>query len=414
MNPTRNFENQNIKKRIKRHVIGKTHRFFAATLPGHEPLCLDELLKAGIPAADAVAFAGGVEFTGRLYDAYLANLNLRTANRILMRLFTFTAFHFNQLEKALADLPWELFIRPDAVCDLHITSKQSRLIHTDAIGERVKKAVMQRLDADVFAGNRNRPGEVQQIFVRVRKDRFTVSLDTSGALLHKRGIKSQGGRAPVRETMAAAILRVAGYQAGEILIDPMCGTGTFSLEAAMMAKNIPAGWYRDFAFTHWPSFKPKQWRYIRQEAEKTITCRKTPVIFASDRDTIAIQKLDKIVCDHLLAGAIEVKEADFFTLRSRDFTALPGSPNQATHLNQPHRPGLIVVNPPYGHRLGSRKDAEQTVLRICQKLKHDFKGWKFALLLPDHGLLSKIPFTAAPHPLSHGGLTITLATGRIL
>jgi putative N6-adenine-specific DNA methylase len=398
VNPT-----QNLEKRIKRHVTGKSHRFFAATLPGHEPLCLDELLTAGI-STDPAARTGGVEFTGRLHDVYLANLNLRTANRILMRLFTFTAFHFNQLEKTLADLPWELFICPDAVCDLHITSKQSRLIHTDAIGERVKKAVIQRLDADVFAGNRNRPGEVQQIFVRVRKDRFTISLDTSGALLHKRGIKTQGGRAPVRETMAAAILLQAGYQAGEILIDPMCGTGTFSLEAAMMTKHIPAGWYRDFAFTHWPAFKPKQWHYIRQEAKKAITCRHTPVIFASDSDTIAIQKLDKIVCDHLLADAIKVKAADFFTLNSRDFPALPEKSDPA---------GLIVLNPPYGHRLGHRKDAEETVLRICQKLKHDFNGWKFALLLPDHFMLSKLPFTVDSRQLSHGGLTITLATGRI-
>ena len=385
-------------------MIGKTHRFFAATLPGFEALCRRELSRAEIPVTAADTAFGGVEFAGRLHHAYLANLHLKTANRVLMRLFTFSAVHFNQLDKILTDLPWELFIRPDADTRLHVTAKSSRLIHSDAIGQRFKTAIARRLNGEVADKHHAPAGAVQQIFVRVQKDRFTVSLDTSGELLHKRGIKTQGGKAPVRETMAAAIMMIAGYQTGDILIDPMCGTGTFSLEAAMTAKNIPAGWYREFAFMNWPAFKSNQWHHIRKQAEKNMVEMKRPAIFASDIDTAAVQKLDKIVGTHDLSDAVQVTAADFFTLTAKKFQIITKSPAAK---------GLIVLNPPYGRRLSSQKDAEKTILHICKKLKHDFKGWKTALLLPDPCLLSKIPFTVTSRPLSHGGLAITLASGRI-
>ncbi|MEZ4576889.1 MAG: THUMP domain-containing protein [Desulfobacterales bacterium] len=141
MGPIQNPENQNLEKRIKRHVIAKPHRFFAATLPGLEALCLDELKRTGIPATDAVVATGGIEFTGRLHDLYLANLTLRTTNRLLMRLGTFTAANFRQLEKKLDQVPWELFVTPEATCMLNVTSKQSRLIHTKAIEERFKNSM---------------------------------------------------------------------------------------------------------------------------------------------------------------------------------------------------------------------------------------------------------------------------------
>jgi len=406
MNPTQNLENQNLKKRIKRHVIAKSHRFFAATLPGLEPLCLDELERAGISPTDAAVTTGGIEFTGRLHHAYLANLNLRTANRVLMRLCTFTAANFRQLEKKLDQVPWELFVKPEAACMLNITSKKSRLIHTEAIGERFKSSMARKTvkTQDTAAGNHAPAGPAQQIFVRVQDDRFTVSMDSSGELLHKRGVKTHGGSAPVRETMAAAILMLAGYNPAAPLIDPMCGSGTFSLEAAMMAANIPAGWFRDFTFMDWPAFRPEKWRHIRRAAEKTILPAKSPVIFASDIDGAAVQKLSETVHSRHLSTAVRVREMDFFALMSRDIEKVSdGSENT----------GLIVLNPPYGRRLGSRNAAETSVGPICKKLNSDFKGWNVALLLPDQSLLSKIPFPVTTRQLSHGGLKITLATGFI-
>jgi putative N6-adenine-specific DNA methylase len=204
--------------------------------------------------------------------------------------------------------------------------------------------------------------------------------------------------------MAAAILMLAGYDPGAPLIDPMCGSGTFSLEAAMMAANIPAGWFRDFAFMDWPAFRPEKWRHIRRAVQKTIIPAKSPVIFASDIDGAAVQKLSETVHSRHLSTAVRVRKMDFFALMPRDIEVSSGVPEKT---------GLLVLNPPYGRRLGSWKAAETSVGRICNKLKSDFKGWHVALLLPDQDLLSKIPFPVTTRQLSHGGLKITLATGFI-
>lgn len=306
----------NIEKRIKRHVVGRSQTFFIATLPGIEPVCYNELRQLGIPLADAAVSKGGITFNGRLHDCYLANLKLRTANRILMRLFTFTASNFRQLEKKLSSMPWELYLSKNIACELNVTAAHSRLIHTDAIAERFKTSIVRQLDPSAAKSAENDAGHPQQIFVRVQDDEFTVSIDSSGELLHKRGVKISGGRAPVRETMAAAILDLAGYQPGDTLIDPMCGSGTFSIEAAMTAKNIPAGWYRKFAFMDWPSFQPLRWEHLRREAENKITTTAKPVIFASDTDADTIQKLSRLVQDNHLSDTINVSAADFLNCGS--------------------------------------------------------------------------------------------------
>jgi putative N6-adenine-specific DNA methylase len=243
----------------------------------------------------------------------------------------------------------------------------------------------------------------QQIFVRAENDLFTVSIDSTGELLHKRGLKTQGGKAPVRETIAAAILRLAGYQPGDPLIDPMCGTGTFSLEAAMIANHIPAGWYREFAFMDWPAFKPSRWEHIRREAEKRMTPVSAPIIFASDIDPENSEKLEQVIRKYHLSDTINVFSSDFFDLHPDNIHEL------ARHKHQ----GLIVLNPPYGRRLGSNDSSDNMFEQICKKLKKDFKGWKAAILILDKRLLKKIPFKTTTHDFFHGGLNITLVIGKI-
>lgn len=401
----------NIEKRIKRHVLGKPQDFYVSTLPGIERLCYEELARLGFSLPDTRPCKGGIEFAGRVHDCYLANLNLRTANRILMRLTAFYASNFRQLEKKLADLPWDLYLKNNSEFTLNITSRHSRLIHTGAIGERFTASLEKRINARPEGSEKSQvpdTGKSQQIFVRAENDLFTVSIDTSGELLHKRGLKIQGGKAPVRETIAAAILCLAGYQPGEPLIDPMCGTGTFSLEAAMIANNIPAGWYRPFAFMDWPSFRPSRWKHIRREAKKKITPVAGPVIFASDIDPENSRKLEQVVSKNNLATTINVFSSDFFDLRPRNIIReLQG------FCPEKHQ-GLIVLNPPYGRRLGAGKRIDKLFEQICKKLQHDFKGWKAAILVPDKHLVKTIPFKATVHDFFHGGLKITLITGKIL
>ena len=274
-----------IEKRIKRHVVGQAHDFFAVTAPGFEDLCRAELAALGLKGR---AVAGGVEFTGRLHEGYLANLSLRTANRVLMRVHSFQAVHFSELERQITAFAWELFLKPGSLHKIHVTTHHCRLHHTDAIAERIRKGIEGRLHPFGEAG----PAAVfQQVFVRGLHDRFTVSIDSSGANLYLRGIKTHTGRAPLRETIAAAALMRGGFTGVETLLDPMCGTGTFSLEAALIAKHIPPGWFREFAFTGWPGFRPQRWDHLRRKSAERFTALSAPLIFASDLDAEACAAL---------------------------------------------------------------------------------------------------------------------------
>jgi len=395
----------NIEKRVKRHVLGKIRSFFVSTLPGIEQLCFDELLSLGISMAGATPMKGGVEFRDRVHNCYLANLKLRTANRILMRIEIFRATNFRQLGKILTGLPWELYLHKDAACAVNVTSRHSRLFHKDAIADKVKESMAERWSlTNRYLENKQEISRFpQQIFVRAFNDRFTISIDSSGDLLHKRGLKIHGGKAPIRETIAAAILAEAGYHGNEPLLDPMCGTGTFSLEGAMIANHVPAGWYRNFAFMGWPCFRPSRWEYIRREAEKSIKRINKPIIFASDKDQNICLKLEKVIRENNLSGTISVLRRDFFDLQ----------PSDIKRLTKTERNGLVTINPPYGLRLGSKDNSEKTFIKICQKLKKDFKGWKIALIAPSRDLVKKVPFTVAAHDLFHGGLNLTFLTGRI-
>ena len=304
----------NIKKRIKRHLLGKRHFFFAVTPPGIEKRCLDELTALALSGPDALASRDGVTFSGRIHDAYAANLHLRTASRILMRISAFQATHFRQLVQKSAAIPWELYLHPQAAFKFHVTTRHSRLFHTDAVAARIEESLIERLHR--FAGTPNdfpdRTRICQQIFVRAADDRFVLSLDSSGELLYKRGLKTYGGRAPIRETIAAAILAAAGYTGNAPLVDPMCGSGTFSLEGALIANRIPAGWYRRFAFMDWPCFRPSRWNHIRRSAQAEIAPLTQPMILASDTDLRNIRRLEKIVRENALCSSIAIVGKKFF------------------------------------------------------------------------------------------------------
>jgi len=386
-------------KRIKRHVIGRARPYFAATAPGHETLCRGELTDLGLAATDACEVVGGVEFNGRLQDCYLANLHLRTANRVLMRVHQFGATGFRQFEKAAAEIPWELYLPAKTSPKILVTTKHCRLYHSEAVGERLLNSISKHSTAE--ASDRENQASIsieQKIFVRGVDDRFTVSIDSSGDHLHKRGLKKHSGRAPLRETIAAAALLQAGYRGGEPVIDPMCGSGTFSLEAALMAKNIPPGWYRQFAFSQWPSFRPSQWEYLKREAENHFNRNQAPLIFASDKDPAACRRLEKSLVDNQLADIIQVSNQDFFDFRPRDLT---------------DKTGLVTINPPYGRRLENRPQSERLFMDICNRLKQVYTGWKVVLISPNKQLAKKVPFKLKMHPISHGGLKPVLMVGTI-
>jgi putative N6-adenine-specific DNA methylase len=340
-----------------------------------------------------------VEFEGRLEDCFKANLHLRLPNRILMRINTFKATNFRQLEKKTGDMAWELYLHPQTRMKVHVATRHCRLHHTNAIAERIKRAISERLvDFKFEQVIPATTGGHQHFYVRGVDDVFSLSIDSSGELLYKRGLKAHSGKAPLRETLAAGALMLAGYDGREPLLDPLCGSGTFSLEAALMAKRIPAGWFRDFAFTRWPSFIEKRWNYIKRQAESGIMQFQKPMIYASDTDRDACQKFERCIENYHLTDAVKVCQIDFFELNPRELT---------------DRIGTICINPPYGRRLGAKQDSERFFNAMGEKLRQAYKGWKLVLIAPHRKAITSLPFQKHSIPIWHGGLKLRLLIGKI-
>jgi putative N6-adenine-specific DNA methylase len=388
-----------LEKRIKRHVIGRRRGYFAITAPGFEKLCRDELLGLELDDFEASAETGGVAFKGRLQDCYLANLNLRTAGRVLMRLDTLHATHFGQLHKKLSQIPWELFLRSDPPPQVHVTTRHCKLYHSEAISERLLQGLAARKkQIEFIPADEQFQTLPQTIHIRGIDDRFTVSIDSSGQNLYKRGIKKHGSTAPLRETTAAAALILAGYDGSQPLVDPMCGSGTFALEAALMAKNISPGRFRDFAFMGWPSFQQQRWAYLKRESGKAMNVSKTGMIFASDQDPAACRQLARCLQQFGLDDTVTVSNTDFFKI-DRDQIS--------------NRPGFIAINPPYGRRIGTKLKSEELLSKICVRLQESFRGWRLILLTPGRRFAQNPPFRLKKYAYRHGGLELRLMIGNI-
>ncbi len=384
-----------LQKRIKRHLIGRTREYFIITPPGFEDLCRQELCALPLSVQDAESMPGGVTFQGRLADCHMANLCLRTATRVLLRLHRFRAASFSAMEKSLKEIPKELYLFPGARLSFSVSTSGSRLFHKQAIAERAARI----LGNNAASQNGENNGSVphHRIFIRGVEDRFTVSIDSSGEPLYKRGLKPGGGQAPLRETSAAAILMIAGYTRGATLVDPMCGTGTFSLEAGLISAGTPPGACRDFAFMEWPSFGKKRWEYLRGEFLRQRHPEPAfPLIHASDRAKKSCSLLNRSLFSAGLKAYAEVNRRDFF---------------QFTPADIPAPPGLIVLNPPYGIRMGSPARSRDLFGRICRRLASVWGGWRAALICPDREWLSLVPFPARTVPLIQGGRRMTVLFG---
>lgn len=390
---------ERLDKQIKRHVIAPRHKMLAVTAPGAEKVCAAELAALSDTVRVEGETAGGVAFSGRLLDLYRANLHLRTAVRIWLRVTAFKATNFRQLEKHCAAVAWEHYLPPGCVPQCKAVAHGSRLYHTGALAQRAVAAVAGRWQVQGIPPLAE--GSGQTLMIRLEEDRATISLDSSGDHLYRRGLKTHGARAPLRETLAAAVLRMAGYDPARPLLDPMCGAGTFSLEAALMAKQVAPGSRRPFAFMQWPAFQPSRWHHLLKTAAAQQQVLPRPLILASDLDETACRQLSACVAANGLADAVRVACRDFFDM-------VPASLDGACAT-----PGLVVLNPPYGRRLSPDRDPLSYYRRLLGKLQHDFCGWDAALLAPAGLLNNARPLDLQPTPLVHGGLALQLWLGRI-
>jgi putative N6-adenine-specific DNA methylase len=331
---------------------------FAVCAPGLEAVLLSEVQALGLPGR---ALAGGVEIDGELAEAMRLNLWLRTASRVLLRLGEpFRATTFKDLVRKASALPWERFLRKGVHAGFRVTCRKSRLYHSGAVEERLHAALETRTKFPVNRAEiaEEEPGTAQLFLARLERDVCTVSVDCSGALLHQRGYRGPQAKAPLRETLAAALLLAAGFRGEEAVCDPLCGSGTIAIEAALIAIRRAPGIARAFAFQRWPEFSARQWEHLVVSARK----QERPLavaIGASDQDAGAVAAARE---NAGRAGiSIEVVQR-----RLADLPADSGT-------------GLLACNPPYGVRVGADLRA---LFRELQEAARRRPLWRLSVLAP--------------------------------
>ncbi|GGY40789.1 THUMP domain-containing class I SAM-dependent RNA methyltransferase [Parvularcula lutaonensis] len=355
---------------------------FLAAPPGLEPVLLDEVRDHGWTAAKAVP--GGVEIKGSWPDIWRANLLLRGASRVLVRLGRFRADALNTLHGKSKELPWKEFLAPEQPFTVEATCRKSRIYHSGAAAERVAKAA-----AAVTGAEPSEDG--LRIFVRIENNMVTISADSSGDLLHRRGFKEDVAKAPLRETLAALFLRSMGYRGETTVLDPMCGSGTIVLEAAEMAAGLAPGRGRRFAFQEFPSFNPQAFDRARTKAlgGRADTSLR---FHGSDRAEGAIKAAKANAERAGVSGLCR------FEQRTVSEVTPPDSP-----------PGLLLTNPPYGTRIGDRKALADLYRAFGAVVRDRFAGWRVGFVTSEDALAKAtgLKLEAAP-PVPHGSLKIRL------
>jgi putative N6-adenine-specific DNA methylase len=366
----------------------KQSQFFVITAPGQEETCGAEAAALGL--ADILVTAEGVAFSGGLRELYAANLHLRTATRILVRFDGFKANDFPELFRKALRLPWGSFLRPDTMIEIRATAHRSRLIHTGRIVETVREAIARALGGGVPC---NDDADFKQlILVRFEEDSCTISCDSSGELLHKRGYRSAAGPAPLRETLAAAALLLLGWDGSIPLCDPLCGSGTIAVEGGLIATHRPPGRHRHFAFMHWPGYRPGLWQALTADADRKIVAPPSP-IYISDSD----HRVLAVAAQNVQRAGI----AEMIDLCCSELHALPVRPG----------PGLVLCNPPYGIRLEKGEDLVALYRNLGSGFRRAFPGWTIAFITPDEHLAMATGLEVQIRArLVNGGLTVSLYT----
>jgi putative N6-adenine-specific DNA methylase len=339
-----------------------TRRFFATTFKGLEEVLAGEV--AALGGEEVSIGAGSVSFSGDMALCYRANLWLRSANRVVMLLSEFPAPTPDALYEGTREIPWHELFPPERTFAVDATVRGSGITHShfaaqktkDAIADRFRDALGRRPDVDAASP------EVRLV-VRIVDDACAVSLDTSGESLHRRGYRAHPTEASLKETLAAGLLLLAGWQGAEPLIDPACGAGTIPIEAALLAGNIaPGSLGRTFGFQRLHGFDRKCWETLLAEA-RLAARRPLPV---------RIEGCD--ISPGAIGGAVRnaanarVEERILFSVRS------------IRHFSPGEGPGVILCNPPYGARLPGGDQAEAFYREMGGALKKRCRGWTAYLL----------------------------------
>lgn len=327
----------------------------ATTFHGLEDVLVNELMKLG--ARDIVPFKRGVSFTGDKGFMYKANLCLRTALKVLVPIYSFTANNEHELYEKMKEYEWEELLNTDDTLAINATVNSDEFNHSLYVSQKTKDAICDRF-VDKFSVRPNvdldRP--TVRIYVHIFRNQVNVSLDSSGDSLFKRGYRVDIDTAPMKEVLAAGMVLLSGWQPHLPLIDGMCGSGTLGIEAALYANNIPPGVFREeFGFMKWHDYDKALWDTIY---ESTINRIKDdmPNIISSDIDSVPLEMAKRNGAVAKVDDVIQYKHISFFDL-------MPDKPH-----------GTILLNPPYDERL-KMEDTNAFYKQIGDKLKKDFGGW---------------------------------------
>ena len=369
---------------------------FAPCPRGLETALAAELAELGASAVSSVA--GGVAFEGVAAVIYRANLESRIATRILLRLFTQPYHSEDDIYRAAHALDWPAQFEVGRSIRVYLTAQRCPLKSLDFLTLRIKDAVCDRF-RDALGSRPDVDTRAPDVRIHAFLDatQFTLYLDTSGEPLFKRGARAAAGEAPLKENLAAGILKLAGWQPGTALLDPMCGGGTFLVEAAQMALDIAPGSARSFGFEKLKSFDAPLWQALRTEAD----ARRKPVvplpIYGSDLygDTLKLAHANLHAAG--LDGAVQMKQAN------------------ALEISAPAASGVLVTNPPYGERMGEQQELAEFYPKFGDALKQKFAGWNCYILSADMNLPKRIRLQVSRRtPLFNGALECRLFEYKIV
>jgi putative N6-adenine-specific DNA methylase len=391
-----------LEKRIKRRVRSRKQQFYAVVPPGFEETACRELAECDISATQEDR--GGVAFSGTWEDCWRSHHRARIPTRVLVRLTRFSCTRFDQLERRLETFPWELWLQPQQQVAFQVDAYRSALYHERAIQERAERCLEKHLRPwQALSSKADRAHDRQTIYLRNIHNRVTVSLDCSGELLYKRGYDKHVCAAPLRDNIAAAILREADFSKFDTLIDPMAGSGTFGLEALLGLSKCGAGHFRHFAFEHFPVFRPTAYRYflntdtIPHPKQATLQT----IVLCDDHDrplTIIRHNLQQLAAAGLNTEQVHVENVDFFRTSAEFISGKT----------------LIILNPPYGTRLKGTQTTRAFFGKLGQHVRRNWRGCAFAIIAP-----GKVAERALALPVvrkvvfSNGGIPTALLMGTV-
>ena len=393
---------------------------YVVCAPGLEGITNGELRALGVQTGDVEP--GGVTLDGNADIIYRTNLHLRSASRVLARVAEFRVTTFYDLEARARHIEWERWLGAEPV-RVRVTCRKSKLYHSDAVAQRFVQAMSKRTGAWAASRDARNAGELdegadpkgdgdgasgvegggggegedaQLFIVRLLHDTCTVSVDTSGALLHRRGYRQAVAKAPLRETIAASMVLASGWRGEAPLVDPLCGAGTIPIEGALLARRIAPGITRGFAFMRWPSFDAAAWARHLAEARKQELPNAPAPIVGTDRDTGAVEAA--------MANATRAGVAADVELSQRSLS----------ELQPPDAPGWLITNPPYGVRVGAADTVRDLYAQLGNVARGALPGWGIGFLSPDRSLDTQPRIAVTPaFETTNGGIKVRYLTGRI-